>query len=143
MAILAGTIVIRDAPGRASEFLSSLNTCNSSIDLFNPNDTFLLIDEDGQAPVCGQPDYNLSLSFPACANVTDSCYPVSCLYENSSRRNLEALCDMSFLRLVPGFGFTEEGNSVSMPNCPFGLLNSFQVSFPSLRMECRSNCCCL
>ena len=126
MAILAGTVVIRDAPGSAVEFLASLPTCNDTSD-FNPNGSFYFIDTANQMPVCGQPEYNITASFPACENVTDSCYPVSCLYEDSSRSNLEALCEAAFLRFVPMFGQNNDGSPVNMPRCPFGILNSFQV----------------
>lgn len=117
MAILAGMVVIKDAPGRSFDFLSSLTTCNTTYDLsFDPNNsTSSYIISTSNQSVCGQPNYDIFASFPACVNVTESCFPSSCLYEDSSRSNLQALCSPSFLRLL------------GLRNCPFGLLNNFQV----------------
>lgn len=42
MAVLAGTVVIRDAPGAFTDFLTSLDPCNTSlaIDTIYENDSF-------------------------------------------------------------------------------------------------------
>ncbi len=122
MAVLAGTVVLRDAPGSPSTFLASLDTCNASFTDTNTNETSYFIDNNSMDSMlqCGEPPLNITALFPACSNVTDSCYPPSCLYEDSDRSNLLALCNPDFLGLIPEYNATRR--------CNFGALNSFQVS---------------
>ncbi len=127
MAVLVGTVVIRDAPGRFADFLGSLDNCTSSFadGTVYENDTFFRI-ETPESVACGVPAFNISLSFPECApfGEGDSCYPQDCLYGDSSRENLETLCNASFLSLVPMFS--------ENLRCQFGILNNFQVNYDNV-----------
>lgn len=131
MAILVGSVVVRDAPGNHMQFLGpSLNTCvleppHSSNNFSNSSATFYLIETS--APTrCGETPYNVTLNFPTCAESADSCYSQTCLYEDGERSNLQALCSQSFLSLI-GFPSDQERCMTSEPCCPFGIQNNFQV----------------
>ena len=114
MAILVGVVVIRDAPGAPSDYFGSSSSCgNSSYLIADPRDM-----------MCGVMPFNIAENFPNCtieAMENETCYPSSCLYEDSSRRNLQTLCNSDFLRLV----LNRTGGTD--PRCQFGLLNNFQV----------------
>lgn len=122
MAILAGSVVIRDAPGAPSDYFSSNSSCDNSI-----SNSSYLIANPGEM-MCGVTPFNITENFPSCTGMgmevmgeDATCYPSSCLYEDSSRRNLLALCDSDFLRLV------QNRTGGLDPRCQFGLLNNFQV----------------
>ena len=119
MAIMGGMIVLRDAPGNPEAFLRSFGVCMSEGE--NSTSSSFLIDPGNATQDCGV-QYSVKESFPACSNFSaSSCYPSSCLYEESQPRNLMALCNSSFLALVPALADN------SNRRCSFGLLNNFQV----------------
>lgn len=112
MAVLAGTVVVRDAPGRPFEFFTG---CNNTP---NSNDTFFI--DTAPDSLCGMLTYNITDSFPACEGeeFVDLCNSTSCIYADF---DLQALCNETFWGLVPNFTESE------IPRCRFGLLNNFQV----------------
>lgn len=122
MAILVGTVVIRLAPGEPSEYFPA--PCNAS------NDSYLISTTGEGGGLCGAPNFNVTMNFPACAelgmmeegDMGGTCYLSSCLYENSSQGNLESLCNETFLRMVRNV------SSDAVARCDFGLLRNFQVT---------------
>lgn len=122
MAILAGTVVIRNAPGAPADYFSGNDNCTVT-----SNDSVSYFIASAGEMMCGVTPFNIMENFPACAGADievvegGACYPSSCLYEDSSRDNLQTLCNGDFLRLV----LNRTGGTD--PTCEFGLLNNFQV----------------
>lgn len=122
MAILVGTVVIRNAPGAPEDYFNT--NANFTCDMTS-NDTISYFIASAGEMMCGVTPFNITENFPACAGAIEeveggACYPSSCLYEDSSRDNLQTLCNEDFLRLV-------QNRTGGNPRCEFGLLNNFQV----------------
>ena len=134
MAVIAGFVVIRNAPGTPEDFFGADNILEtgscafanfSNISYIDPSSLNLTVTDS----VCG--GYNFSANFPECGEaLMDECSEMSptvdCLYGDLSGDNLTRLC-REFLN------FTGK-------RCEYGTLNNFQVCAWALVIACMRAC---
>ena len=134
MAWLSAIIVIRYAPGQATDFFGA-----RTVTMNNSNDTTMFVNisfSESSNLACGETAYNLTEVFPACdfsqCNCTNStvcddiysCLPtVTCLYGDKSINTFYELCSTGFLGLI------------GRQSCEFGTLNNFQVHTKSYKQH--------